>query len=159
MRKGTRENAGITGAAAETTGGRMTGVGGDGKVRREGAEEEMTEGEGEAEMMTEEGGGMVIETTGTAEETETEIEETETGDETEAPQEEVVEEETEVEIWLQGFKVWPDLKEMEGEGWETGMEEGGWAMMEEEWEVLGWVTMVPEWEAVLMVQEWVDPME
>jgi len=138
----------------------MTGVGGDGRVRREGAEVEMTEEEEEeeAEMMTEEEGGMGRGRTGIAEETGTEIaEETETGVETGAPQEEVGEEETEVVTWLRGFKVWPVLKEMEGEGWEIETEGVGWAMMEEEWEVLGWVTMVPEWE-VLMVQEWVDLM-
>lgn len=143
-RKETRENAGTTGAAAETTGGRMIGVGGDGRVRIEGAEEEMT-GEGEeAEMMTEEEeGGMGRGTTGIGEETGTEIEETGIGDERGAPQEEV--EVREVETWLQGFKVWLVLKGMEEDEWERGMEGEGWAMMEEEWEDPGWVMMVPEW--------------
>ena len=113
----------------------MTGVGGDGRVRIEGAEEEMT-GEGEeAEMMTEEEGGMGRGTTGIGEETGTEIEETEIGDERGAPQEEV--EVREVETWLQGFKVWQVLKGMEGVGWEKGTEGVGWVMTEEEWEVRG----------------------
>ena len=148
----TPENVGMLGAAAETTGGRMrVGVGGDGRVRREGAEGEMKEEGGEEEMMTEEEGGMATaETTGIVEEIGTEIVEIEIGGEIGAHQEEV-EEMVEVEIWPLGFKVWLVLKEMEVGGWERGMEGVGWAMMEEEWEVLGWVTMVPEWEVVLMV--------
>ena len=148
----TPENVGMLGAAAETTGGRMrVGVGGDGRVRREGAEGEMKEEEeeGEEEMMTEEEGGMVtIETIGIAEEIGTEIVEIEIGGEIGAHQEEV-EEMVEVEIWPLGFKVWLVLKEMEVGGWERGMEGGGWAMMEEEWEVLGWVMMVQEWEVLM----------
>ena len=134
-RKGTREeetrkeipeNEGTTGAAAETTGERMTGVAGDGRVRIEGAEGEMIEEVEEAEMMTGEEGGTGRGITGIiGEETGTGIEETGiTGDEIGALPEEV--EVTEVETWLRGFKVWLVLK---------GMERVGWAMKEGEWEV------------------------
>ena len=149
--KETPGNVGMLGAAAEITEGRMkAGVGGDGRVRREGAEGEMKEEvEGEEEMMIEEDGGMATaETTGIVEEIGTEIVETEIGDEIGAHQEEV-EEMVEVEIWLRGFKVWLVLREMEVVGWERGMEGVGWAMMEGEWEVLGWVTMVQEWEDLM----------
>ena len=126
-RKEIPENVGTTGATAETTGGRMTGVGGDGKVMRGGAEGEMTGEEAEAEMMTEEEGGTGRGIIEIGEKTGTEIEEIGIiGGERGALQEEV--EVKEVETWLPGFKVSLVLTGMEGEGWV--MKEGEWEVRE-----------------------------